>query len=60
MSVTDDRKNAKVFVYNLLEGVKGNTLGEPDKSYQFVRTQDCEKITRITGDIIETTTKEKI
>ena len=27
MAVTDDRKYTKAFVYNLLEGVKGKTLG---------------------------------
>lgn len=34
MAVTDDRKYSKAFAYNLLEGVKGKTLGEVDKSHQ--------------------------
>lgn len=53
MAVTNDRKYTKAFVYNLLEGVKGKTLGEIDKSHQFSRTQNSEKITGIAGDIIE-------
>ena len=53
MAVTDDRKYKKAFVYNLLEGVKGKTLGEVDKSHQFARTQNSEKITGIAGDVIE-------
>ena len=53
MAVTDDRKYTKAFVYNLLEGVKGKTLGEVDKSHQFARTQNSEKITGIAGDVIE-------
>lgn len=28
MAVTEDRRYTKAFVYNLLEGVKGKTLGE--------------------------------
>ena len=53
MAVTDDRKYTKAFVYNLLEGVKGKTLGEVDKSHQFARTLNSEKITGIAGDVIE-------
>lgn len=53
MAVTDDRKYTKAFVYNLLEGVKGKTLGEVDKSHQFARTINSEKITGIAGDVIE-------
>lgn len=53
MAVTDDRKYTKAFVFNLLEGVKGKTLGEVDKSHQFNRTQNSEKITGIAGDVIE-------
>ena len=53
MAVTDDRKYTKAFVYNLLEGVKGKTLGEVDKSHQFTRTQNSEKITGMAGDVIE-------
>ena len=53
MAVTDDRKYTKAFVYNLLEGVKGKTLGEVDKSHQFARTQNSKKITGIAGDVIE-------
>ena len=53
MPVSDDRKYTKDFIYNLLEGVKGKTLGEVDKSNQFARTQKSEKITGIAGDVIE-------
>lgn len=53
MAVSDDRKYTKDFVYNLLEGVKGKTLGEVDKSHQFARTEKSEKITGIAGDVIE-------
>lgn len=53
MAVTDDRKYTKAFVYNLLEGVKGKTLGEVDKSHQFARTLNSKKITGIAGDVIE-------
>ena len=53
MAVSDDRKYTKAFVYALLEGVKGKTLGEVDKSHQFDRTQKSEKITGIAGDVIE-------
>ena len=53
MAVSDDRKYTKAFVYALLEGVKGKTLGEVDKSHQFARTQKSEKITGIAGDVIE-------
>jgi len=37
MAVSDDRKYTSEFVYQLLEGVKGKTLGEVDKSHQFAR-----------------------
>lgn len=53
MAVTDDRKYTSEFVYQLLEGVKGKTLGEVDKSHQFVRTERSAKITGIAGDVIE-------
>ena len=53
MAVTDDRKFTKEFVYNLLEGVKGKTLGEVDSSHQFARTKESPKITGIAGDVIE-------
>ena len=53
MAVTDDRKFTKEFVYNLLEGVKGKTLGEVDSSHQFARTEASPKITGIAGDVIE-------
>ena len=53
MAVSDDRKYTKDFIYNLLESVKGKTLGEVDKSGQFARTAKSEKITGIAGDVIE-------
>jgi hypothetical protein len=53
MSVSKDRKYTKEFIYNLLEGIKGKTLGEVDSSRQFERTQKSEKITGIAGDVIE-------
>ena len=53
MAVSDDRKYTKAFVHTLLEGIKGKTLGEVDKSHQFARTEKSEKITGIAGDIIE-------
>lgn len=53
MAVSDDRKYTKEFVFNLLESVKGKTLGEVDKSAQFARTVNNEKITGIAGDVIE-------
>lgn len=53
MAVSDDRKYTSDFVYQLLEGVKGKTLGEVDKSCQFARTVKSEKITGIAGDVIE-------
>lgn len=53
MAVTDDRKFTRDFVYNLLEAVKGKTLGEVDKSHQFARTINSGKITGIAGDVIE-------
>lgn len=53
MAVSNDRKYTGTFVYNLLEGIKGKTLGDIDKSGQFVRTAKSEKITGIAGDVIE-------
>ena len=53
MAVSDDRKYSKEFVYRLLEGVKGKTLGEVDLSHQFDRTLKSPKITGIAGDVIE-------
>lgn len=53
MAVSEDRKYSKAFVYNLLESVKGKTLGEVDKSHQFARTEMSSKITGIAGDVIE-------
>lgn len=37
MAVSEDRKYTREFVYQLLESVKGKTLGEVDKSHQFAR-----------------------
>lgn len=53
MPVSNDRKYTKEFVVNLLESVKDKTLGEVDKSHQFVRTIKSEKITGIAGDVVE-------
>lgn len=53
MAVSEDRKYTKAFIFNLLESVKGKTLGEVDKSHQFARTKKSEKITGIAGDVIE-------
>lgn len=53
MAVTEDRKFTKLQVYELLEAVKGKTLGEVDQSHQFDRTRKSEKITGIAGDVIE-------
>lgn len=53
MAVSEDRKYTKEFVYNLLESVKGKTLGEVDLSNQFLRTEKSSKITGIAGDVIE-------
>lgn len=53
MAVSNDRKYTSKFVYQLLEGIKGKTLGEVDKSHQFARTEKSEKITGIAGDVIE-------
>lgn len=53
MAVSKDRKYTKSFIYQLLEGVKGKTLGEVDSSCQFARTEKSEKITGIAGDVIE-------
>ena len=53
MAVSDDRKFTKEQVYTLLEGAKGKTLGEVDKSHQFARTLESKKITGIAGDVIE-------
>ena len=53
MAVTDDRKFTKAQIYDILENAKGKTLGEVDKSRQFDRTKESEKITGIAGDVIE-------
>lgn len=53
MAVSEDRKFTKEQVYNLLEKVKGKSLGEVDSSRQFDRTIDSPKITGIAGDVIE-------
>lgn len=53
MAVSVDRIYTKEFVYNLLESVKGKTLGEVDSSHQFARTAKSEKITGIAGDVVE-------
>lgn len=53
MAVSDDRKYTKEYVRTLLDGVKGKTLGEVDKSKQFDRTKTSKKITGIAGDVIE-------
>ena len=53
MAVSEDRKFTKEQVYTLLEGAKGKTLGEVDKSHQFARTLESTKITGIAGDVIE-------
>ena len=53
MPVSKDRIYTKDYVCNLLEGIKGKTLGEVDKSHQFDRTEKNSKITGIAGDVIE-------
>lgn len=53
MAVSKDRQYTREFVYELLEGIKGKTLGEIDKSNQFARTEKSNKITGIAGDVIE-------
>lgn len=53
MAVSDDRKFTKEQVYHLLEGVKGKTLGEVDRSHQFDRAKGRPKITGIAGDVVE-------
>ena len=53
MAVSEDRRFTKEQVYTLLEGAKGKTLGEVDKSHQFARTLESKKITGIAGDVIE-------
>jgi len=53
MAVSEDRKFTKEQVYNLLEKVKGKSLGEVDSSRQFDRTVKSPKITGIAGDVIE-------
>lgn len=53
MAVSEDRKYTKEFVCQLLEGIKGKTLGEVDFSNQFARSEKSEKITGIAGDVIE-------
>lgn len=44
MAVTNNRKYTKEQIYNLLEEVKGKTLGEVDKSHQFDRTQKVRRL----------------
>lgn len=53
MAVSEDRKYTKEYIYRLLEGIKGKTLGEIDSSHQFDRTGKSQKITGIAGDVIE-------
>ena len=53
MAVTEDRKYTKEQIYTLLEGVKGKTLGEVDRSRQFDRTLKSDKIPGIAGYVIE-------
>ena len=53
MAVSEDRKYTKKYVFELLEKVKGKTLGEVDTSHQFARTEKSPKITGIAGDVIE-------
>lgn len=53
MAVSKDRQYTGKFVYELLEGIKGKTLGEIDRSNQFARTEKNDKITGIAGDVIE-------
>lgn len=53
MPISDKRKYSKEYVYNLLESIKGKTLGEVDKSRQFDRAKGKDKITGIAGDVIE-------
>lgn len=53
MAVSADRKYTSEYIYALLEGVKGKTLGEVDSSNQFARTEKSTKITGIAGDVIE-------
>jgi hypothetical protein len=53
MSVSKDRIYTSEFIFNLLEGIKGKTLGEVDSSRQFDRTMKSDKITGIAGDVIE-------
>ena len=55
MAVSEDRTFTKEQVYTLLEGAKGKTLGEVDKSHQFCSsTLESKKITGIAGDVIAT------
>lgn len=53
MPVSQDRKYTSEYVFQLLEGVKGKTLGEVDSAHQFARTDKSDKITGIAGDVIE-------
>lgn len=53
MAVSEDRIYTGEYVYRLLEGVKGKTLGEVDSSHQFKRAEQSPKITGIAGDVIE-------
>jgi DNA (cytosine-5)-methyltransferase 1 len=56
MSVSKDRRYTRDYIFNLLEGIKGKTLGEVDSSHQFDRTQKSEKITGIAGDVKDSKT----
>lgn len=55
MATLNNRTYTRDFVYQLLEGVKGKTLGEVDDvgSRQFDRTLKSPKITGIAGDVVE-------
>lgn len=53
MAISEDRKYSKEYVYNLLESIKGKTLGEVDKHHEFARTEKSSKITGIAGMVIE-------
>lgn len=54
MAVSDKgRTFTKQQAFEILEKVKGKTLGEVDSSGQFARTEKSPKITGIAGDVIE-------
>lgn len=54
MAVSDKgRTFTKQQAFEILENVKGKTLGEVDSSGQFARTEKSPKITGIAGDVIE-------